>query len=127
MVFRGLFRDDILYVKLWKNEIEIKDVEKEKSIREKSVVPFSNSRLLIADFEVAEDFFKKVLLKLKKNYKIKRYNTILVHPMELIEGGISETEKRIFLESFERVDGRAVIVWEGKELSNIEVLKKNNK
>ncbi len=127
MVLRGLFKDDLLYVKLWKDEIEIIDVEKGKRIREKSSISFSNSRLLIANFEVAEEFFKKVFLKLKKDYKIKRYNSILVHPMELVEGGISETEKRIFLESFERVGGKLVLIWTGQELSNTEVLKKLNK
>ena len=127
MVLRGLFKDDLLYVKLWKDEIEIIDVEKGKRIREKSSISFSNSRLLIANFEVAEEFFKKVFLKLKKDYKIKRYNSILVHPMELVEGGISETEKRIFLESFERVGGKLVLIWNGQELSNTEVLKKLNK
>lgn len=124
MIIRGLFKDNFLYVKLWKDEVEIIDVNNGKRIREKSNTPFSSSRLLIADFEVAEDFFKKVMVRLKRDYKVKRYNTFLVHPMEFVEGGISKVEERIFLESFERLNGRIVKLWYGEELSNNQVLKK---
>lgn len=127
MVLRGIFKDNLLYIKLWRNQIEVIDVEKNISVREKSNTPFSNSRLIISEFLIAESFFKKVFLRLKKNYKIKRYDTILVHPMELNEGGISEVEKRIFMESFERVGARRILIWEGRELSNREVLKKFGK
>lgn len=124
MILRGLFKDDLLYVKIWKNRVEIIDVEKGNSIKEKSNIPFSNDRLLISDFNIAERFFKKQIEKLKKEYIINRYNSILVHPMELIEGGISEVETRIFLESFERLNGRKVKVWDGVELSSKQVIEK---
>jgi len=124
MVLRGFFKDNLLYVKLWKNRIEVIDVVKNRRVKEESNVPFSNSRLIIAEFLTAENFLKKVFSKLKNDYKIKRYDTILVHPMELNEGGISEVEKRVLMESFERVGARRILFWEGKELSNRQVLKK---
>ncbi len=124
MILRRFFKDDFLYIKLWKDEVEIINVNNGKRIREKSNIPFSSSRLLIADFEVAENFLKRVINKLKRANKIKRYNTILVHPMEFVEGGISEVEERIFLESFERLNGRIVKIWDGEELSNKQVLRK---
>ncbi|GAA3781502.1 hypothetical protein GCM10022271_12260 [Corallibacter vietnamensis] len=124
MILRGLFKDDLFYVKIWKNRIEIIDVEKGNSICDKSNISFSNDRLLISDFDIAEKFFKKQVEKLKKDYKVKRYNSFIVQPMELNEGGISEVEKRIFLESFERVNGRKVKIWDGAELTNKEVIDK---
>lgn len=123
-MLRGLFKDDLLYFKIWKNEVEIIDVEKGIKLKEKSNTPFSSLRLLIADFEIAEEFFKKVLKKLKKNNKIMRNYSILCHPMELTEGGLSETEKRIFLESCGRLNGRLVKIWEGDELTNRQVIEK---
>jgi hypothetical protein len=84
-----------------------------------SNVPFSNERLLFAEFDIAEVFIKRLVVKL--NGKL-RTSFFLVHPVELNEGGVSSTEKRIFEESFERANGRLVVIWEGKELSNKEVL-----
>jgi hypothetical protein len=42
-MYKWFFKPDILYVKLWRNEIEIIDVEKGTSIREKSKRPFSSN------------------------------------------------------------------------------------
>ena len=123
-MYKWFFKPDILYVKLWRNEIEIIDVEKGTSIREKSKRPFSSNWLLIADYEEAEFFFKNVIDKLKIDYKLKRFNSILVHPMELNENGISKVEIRIFLELFQMLGGRVVEIWDGEELSNKQVVRK---
>jgi hypothetical protein len=80
--------------------------------------------LLIADYEEAEFFFKNVIDKLKIDYKLKRFNSILVHPMELNENGISKVEIRIFLELFQMLGGRVVEIWDGEELSNKQVVRK---
>jgi len=119
MALFGLIKDDKYYVKLLINTIEVIDVVSGRSIKEISSVPFSNERLLFAEFDIAESFIEKLIIKL--NGKL-RTSFFLVHPIELIEGGISSTEKRIFEESFERTNGRLVVMWEGKELSNKEVL-----
>lgn len=124
MVLRGLVKDNFLYVKLWKNEAQITDVLNGKSTREKSNIEFSNDRLLIADFYEAISFLKSLINKMKKDCWVKRYNSILVHPMELIEGGISEVELRIFVETFESVGGRVVKVWDGEELNSKQVIEK---
>ncbi len=124
MVLKRLFKDNFLYVKLWKNEAQITDVLNGKSTREKSNIEFSNDRLLIADFYKAISFLKSLINKVKKDSLVKRYNSILVHPMELIEGGISEVELRIFVETFESVGGRVVKVWDGEELDRKQVIEK---
>jgi hypothetical protein len=119
MALFGLIKDDKYYVKISINTIEVIDVVSGRSIKEMSNVPFSNERLLFAEFDIAEVFIKRLVVKL--NGKL-RTSFFLVHPVELNEGGVSSTEKRIFEESFERANGRLVVIWEGKELSNKEVL-----
>jgi hypothetical protein len=119
MALFGLIKDDKYYVKISINTIEVIDVVFGRSIKEMSNVPFSNERLLFAEFDIAEAFIKRLVVKL--NGKL-RTSFFLVHPVELNEGGVSSTEKRIFEESFERANGRLVVIWEGKELSNKEVL-----
>jgi len=119
MALFGLIKDDKYYVKISINTIEVIDVVSGRSIKEMSNVPFSNERLLFAEFDIAEAFIKRLVVKL--NSKL-RSSFFLVHPVVLNEGGVSSTEKRIFEESFERANGRLVVIWEGKELSNKEVL-----
>lgn len=119
MALFGLIKDDKYYVKISINTIEVIDVVSGRSIKEISSVPFSNKRLLFAEFDIAELFIEKLIIKLNGK---SRSSFFLVHPLELNEGGISSTEKRIFEESFERTNGCLVVVWEGKELSNKEVL-----
>ncbi|WP_243470960.1 hypothetical protein [Winogradskyella sp. MH6] len=124
MMLRGLFKDKYLYVKLWRNEAQVIDVVNGVSLREKSNIEFSNDRLLIANFYEAITFLKNLIHKIKKDYRVKRYNSILVHPMEFIEGGISEVELQIFLEVFESVGGKVVKVWDGEELDRGQVIEK---
>ena len=119
MALFGLIKDDKYYVKISINTIEVIDVVSGRSIKEMSNVPFSNERLLFAEFDIAEAFIKRLVVKL--NSKL-RTSFFLVHLVVLNEGGVSSTEKRIFEESFERANGRLVVIWEGKELSNKEVL-----
>ncbi len=118
------FKYDRLYIKVSKNFAEIIDVNKNKSINGKPVKPFSSERLLIAEFETAEDFMNELILKLKKGNRVKRDNVILFHPIDFIEGGLSEVEKRIFLEVAERLKGKIVKIWVGEELTNKQVISK---
>ncbi len=123
-----LFKHNRLYIKVSKNYVEIIDVDKNIRVSEKSEKPFSSERLLIAEFNIAENFMNDLILKLKAKSSINRYSSILFHPLDYTEGGIAEVENRIFLEIAERLKGKIVKVWEGKELTNSQVIKelKNN-
>jgi hypothetical protein len=120
----GLFKSDQLYIKVSSNYVEIIDVDKNKKVNGKSIEPFSSERLLIAEFSVAEDFMNDLINKLKRN---NRSNAILFHPIDFVEGRISEVETRIFLEISARLKGRKVKIWVGQELTNKRVIEELNK
>jgi rod shape-determining protein MreB and related proteins len=51
---------------------------------------------------------------------------IVIHPLEMVEGGLSEVEERIFREVAISAGASKVIVWVGKDLNDAEVKEKLN-
>ena len=98
------------YIRLYLNRIEIKDLKTGKTVSENSQTEFNNSRILIAQFNEAEFFFKSVFRKHDLNTR----NSIgIIQQVEMSEGGLSEVEKRILLEIFERVGIKTVYLKKG--------------
>jgi rod shape-determining protein MreB len=62
--------------------------------------PFSHPRSLIADFQVAEKILQHVFGLLHKGSYIRPSPDVIFHPMEKIEGGLTQIEKRAFREMF---------------------------
>ncbi|GGK24917.1 hypothetical protein GCM10007962_18980 [Yeosuana aromativorans] len=95
-----LFKKNRYYIKLFLNRVEIKDLTNGKSISEKSKVDFNNDRILVAEFEKAENFIKKVFT----SNKLSTRNSVgIIQQMEMSENGLSEVEKRILIELFSRI------------------------
>jgi len=49
---------------------------------------------------------------------------VLIQPLEMTEGGLSEVEDRLFRELALGAGARKVVIWVGKELSVIEAQEK---
>jgi len=106
----AIFRKNRYYIKLFVNQIEIKDLINGKTIAEKSLTEFNNQRLLIADFGIAEKFVKGTFNK----FGFSTRNAIgIIQQMEMTEGGLSEVEKRVLLELFTVVGLSQVHIVEG--------------
>ena len=69
-IIERLLPDRILYVKLMKNRIEVKHIQSGKIISKTSEKPFSNDRLIIANYEIAESLLKDIIhyLFIKKTF-----------------------------------------------------------
>jgi hypothetical protein len=115
-----------VYIKILNNKIEIKDLRTGKSISRESSAHFSSTRLLIADFNVAELFIRSVLKELLSPQKIfQRSLKIVIQQMENLEGGLSESEKRILRDIGEQIGGvHVVLVDNTRPLSEAEALSK---
>ncbi len=71
-----------------------------KSISEKSTTNFNNTRILVADFQNAENFIKKVFA----DSGLSTRNSVgIIQQLEMSENGLSEVEKRVLLELFSRI------------------------
>jgi len=49
---------------------------------------------------------------------------MVIHPIEMVEGGLSQVEERMFKELATAAGARKVSVWLGHELSDQEVVRR---
>ncbi|MFE8073461.1 hypothetical protein QQM79_20585 [Marinobacteraceae bacterium S3BR75-40.1] len=110
--------EEKLYVKVSRNRFEIMKVSGEPAVEiVSSPEPFSTSRLLIGEFVRAEHELQQGIQKLLPKKLIKRRPKVLMHPIEMTEGGLSEVEVKVLREVAFGAGAYKVELWEGEELS----------
>ncbi len=97
----------------------------------KIVNPFSHIRTLISNFNVAERLLRHIFNMLLKGRFIQPSPRCVIHPMEKIEGGLTDVEERAFRELAISAGARDAIVYQGSELVitsfNYEQIKNHQK
>lgn len=122
-MLKELFISNV-YVKIYKNNFTVKNVDKNIEVVISAIHPFTTTRLLVGEFNNAEKLLKETLKKMFKGQWYAASPIIVIQPMEMIEGGLSPVEERVLRELAFGAGGRKVVVWVGKELSNEEVIEK---
>lgn len=88
------------YIQIRENQIDIRNVKTAESFQEQS--EFSHPRMLIGNF-----------------------TKVVVHPLDKVEGGLSQIEERVLRELAIGSGGASkVVVWTGAKLSDSEVIAK---
>lgn len=101
------FKKRRLYIQLYQNSIVIKDLNTKKVYQNTSEIPFNNNRLLIADFNKAEAFYKATF----KKFNVINHNTkALIHQKEMNKNGLSQVEIRVIEEVFERAGIKSIYI-----------------
>ena len=118
----SLFKRTPIYIKLFKNRIEIINLETGEIISRESVKPFSTQRFIIADFNNANALIRNIIVDLLPRKSIfPRQTKILIQQVESVEGGLSEIEKRALRDLGEMAGGTPVILIDHfRPLSNAE-------
>lgn len=81
--------------------------------------PFKHPRSIISDFDAGEELLKYALRILHKGLF---YTPVFVlHPLEKLEGGLTEIEVRGFVEMAESAGARRGCVWTGRQLTDEEL------
>ncbi len=86
------------------------------------VNPFAHPRSLVSDFNVAEQLLKVLLRRLLKRSFFAPSPKLVMHPLGEPEGGFTQVEIRAFHEMALGAGAFSVIVWEGRPLSDQELL-----
>lgn len=92
-----------LYIRLYPNKMIVRDVSAHQEVTEVAEIPFTTIRLLVGDMLSAVKTLQKAVLHLDpprplwKKLLPQNY-AVLIHPMEMREGGLCNVEKRIFRE-----------------------------
>ena len=110
------------YVKIYKNKFIVKNIIENNEITLTATQPFSTARLLVGEFNEAEKLLTKGIKQLSKHTWFSPSPVIVIQPMEMAEGGLSGVESRAIRELAFGAGARKVVVWEGKTLTDNEVL-----
>ena len=82
---------------------------------------FGHERVLIGEFDIAEQVLKFIIRKILR-YQLFIRPIAVVHIKRKLEGGITQVEKRSVVDSFESAGAREVILWEGDDFSERELM-----
>jgi hypothetical protein len=119
-MLRALFSNDI-YIKVYANRFVLRKLgDGVRSVTVMADEPFTTERLLVGQFAVAERLLKRGLKELVAGNWLAPSPVVVIHPLEKVEGGLSEVEERIFRELAAGAGARKVVVWLGRELSDAE-------
>ncbi len=114
---------NIIYVKVRRNQFQVRRLKSELDVTSVAQTPFTTTRLLIGQFGVAEKALKDALKQVSKGSFQAISPSIVIHPLEMVEGGLSEIEERIIQEIAIGAGAKKVVVWVGRELNDDEVKK----
>lgn len=119
-----MFADVTLYIKVYKDKFVIRDIESNSIFSVSAVKPFSSNRLLVGNFTNASNLLKNELKKNIKRGWLTLSPRVLIHAIEMAEGGLAEVEERAIRELAAQAGARKVFVWVGHELNDTEVFEK---
>jgi rod shape-determining protein MreB and related proteins len=114
-----MFRAD-LYVQISVDRIEVRNVRSGRSYVEVADPGFSTPRLLIGQFTLAQELLRRVVAGALGWWPF-RLRRFVMHPLERIEGGLSQIEERVLLELAAAAGSRRTVVWIGESLSDADV------
>ena len=112
------------YVRVTRNKFRVRDLESGTEATFDAQPPFTTTRLLIGEFLAAEGALKRALKDVSKGGIFRPSPRVVIQPLEMLEGGLSEIEVRILREVAIGAGASEVVVWVGHELSDAEVKEK---
>jgi len=112
----------VLYVQVRIDRFVVKNISKGTSVDGSAQPPFSHPRMLVGDFTTAQALLKRLVTDVRQGFSLK--TEMLIHPMERIEGGLTEIEDRALRELCIGAGASRVAVWVGSALSDEQVIAK---
>lgn len=88
----------------------------------KIVNPFAHPRSLVSDFTVAEQLLKAFFRRLQGSSLFAVSPVVVMHPLGHPNGGFTQVEKRAFHEMALGAGAAQVILWQGRNLTDPEIL-----
>lgn len=86
---------------------------------------FKHPRTLLADFAIAERTLRYFVAKVRPRSFLTFAPVLIIHPQDVLEGGLTQIEIRAFGELGAMIGSRQVYIWEGTELTTKELLNLN--
>lgn len=110
-----------VYVQVRKNAFRLRHIESKKERDATAQAPFTTARLLVGQFREAASLLRKAIRELASGGLFQVSPVVVIHPTEMVEGGLSEVEERVFRELALGAGARRAIVHVGPTLTDAEV------
>lgn len=123
-MLRNLLSNTV-YIRIKRNQFRIRHIDSGIETTVQSETPFTTVRMLVGEYTAAEKTLKAALKQVAKSW-LQLPPHVVIHPLEMIEGGLSQIEDRILHELAIGAGASKVVVWIGSELSDSEVKEKLN-
>ena len=81
---------------------------------------FSHPRMLLGNFELAKQTLRQQIKQQHIFSNIGSYR-VIVHPKEMLDGGLSAIEQRAFKELFLSIGFRDAVIWQNQDLCDEEL------
>jgi len=112
----------IIYVRISKNRFHLRDARNQAQTTVNAIEAFTGRRLPVGNFTLAERQLKEGMGRIFRGRLFSPSPILVMHPLEMVEGGISQVEDRVFRELAAGAGASKVDVWVGHELNDREVL-----
>lgn len=110
-----------LYIQVRKNAFRVRHIESKIERDFFAQQPFTTTRLLVGQFQFAEVLLRKAVSEIGKRSLFSVSPIVVIHPLEMVEDGLSEVESRLFQELAASAGARKVIVHVGVPLTDADV------
>ncbi|MES2191498.1 MAG: rod shape-determining protein [Pseudomonadota bacterium] len=84
--------------------------------------PFAHPRSMVSDFTTGEQVLKAFIRKLNKRSRFRLAHRVVLHLAGEPAGGFTQVEIRAFREMASGTGASSVVVWQGPELTNEQIL-----
>lgn len=113
----NIFKRLPVYIKIYANKIEITNLKTDHTVSRSSLKDFSSTRLLVAEFNIAETLIGDILKEMGiKNKTFK----IIIQQIDSFEKELFETEKRILRDLAEQAGGAEIYLVNRKKVMSKE-------
>ena len=114
-----------IYIRVSRDQFHVRDVDSGEESR--AGASFTTQRLLVGQFAVGETALKQAFRKLAGSSIFRLAPDVVIHPVEMVEGGLSEVEERLFHElAIGATGAKRVVVFVGSQLSDAAVKERLN-
>ncbi|AUC16000.1 hypothetical protein BTO06_12910 [Tenacibaculum sp. SZ-18] len=123
----SFFKPIPIYILFYIDKIKVYRLDNGLFIERNAVIPFSNSKILFANFTEGERFLSSLISELvpRLGSFFSRSLIVLAHQIEMINEGLSQVEERALIDAIRHSSAVDVFVIEGgNELTKDQALQK---
>jgi rod shape-determining protein MreB len=115
----------VLYVQIRPDRFIVRNTGDGRVVDRTAASAFSHPRTLVGNFTTAEALLKELVSEAKGGFVLK--TDILIHPLERVDGGLTQIEERALHELAVGSGASKVLVWVGSALTDADVIEKMRK